>query len=336
MENIGLVRVPTDSDICSLAGDQQGMDIDAWIDSTEDPTETPHEGDLHGQLHPANLEISFEDSSVTSPNNSSSAGVNCSEISDQKASEVGPRKEFMETAGERSIQGSDWASPRSSISEVGEDEAAELKAAITDSTLIHLQEHFAQDTLDSSPNTGETAIEPSKFEKRNNNDSISTAPDNSHIGLSSSESENNLVHDSMANAQSDRNNSFESSSRTPATKGANKRAVLKNESSSTNLNSNFQETQANTEENTTSPNAASPRSSSSTPPASPPSLTDSVSIAPPTCASASSPSPLFESRAASESSKRPLGYGSDLEILAPRKRVKAGSGFAEGEVIIID
>lgn len=326
------VRVRTDSDIFSLAGDQQRMDIDAWIDSTEDPPEAPHEGDLHSQLNPANLEISFEDSSVTSPSNSNSARFNSSDISAQKAFEAGSRKEFMATAGECSVRGSDWASTRSSISQVGEDEAAELKAAMTDSTLIHFQELFMQGALDSSPNTAETAVESPEIEKRNHYDSIPPAPDNSHIRLGSSKHESDLIYGSTPNAQSDRNNSFESSSRTPATKGANKRGVLKNESSSTNLNSSFPETQANVEANTTSPNAASFRSSSLTPPISPPSLIDTVSTAPPTRAGPSSPSPLFEPR----SSKRPLENGNDLEILAPRKRVKNGSSFAEGEVIIID
>jgi hypothetical protein len=306
---IRLSRMLTDSDIFSLTGSQRKMekDIDDWISSTLDLTESPQDEDLASNLKGSNLERDHEDSLIPSSSNPESATFNGSEQLVQNAFEIRSRKE---STNEPNLERAHSASTKSLASGMGEDEAAELRAAITDSVFTRYQELVAQDPPTALPVPITTAIE-SRLSENGETDE--------------SESETARIDGTV-------------SGRGEKAKTLRPYLVLEETASNNNLGAADPKTRTNNKESPlvlhNLPSASPwPSHVSSSPP---PSLTDSTSSAPPTRADAPSPSPSIKPRTSSGPPKRPLESGDEFEVLRPRKKLKTSSGSAGIEVVIID
>lgn len=141
-----LVRTFTDSDVFSLS-DKQRTDTDTWIDGAENPAEQPQDEEPTSSTKAMNLETSLKDNSATPADDLDPEAVNGLSVSVQDHSGLGACQEITN----ESLQKLNCASTNSSASEVGDDKAAELKAAITDSVLTRYQELIAEEPSLLSP-----------------------------------------------------------------------------------------------------------------------------------------------------------------------------------------
>jgi hypothetical protein len=167
-------RVPTDSDIHSLSGSRHklSLDIENWITNTTDVTASPQvmcaTSSLCGSssnINSFNPEIVHEKLSVPFSNDLKPATPNSSEELGQVEVQIGPGQELV---NEYNLDRADSPSTESLDSDMGEDEAAELRAAIADPVLTLYQKLAAQDPFIAPSAIGVTAAEsPSSEDSAN-------------------------------------------------------------------------------------------------------------------------------------------------------------------------
>ncbi len=157
-------RMPTDSDISSLAGSQQKLDTDIrnWINNTLDQIESPQEMCSTSNLYSSassidvpSLELVHRGISIPSSNDSKQVSPNSSEQLGLDAVRIEPGQECI---NEYNLDRADPPSTESLDSDI-EDGAVELSAAITDSVRSLFEKIATQDALITPPVTCVTEAE---------------------------------------------------------------------------------------------------------------------------------------------------------------------------------